>query len=136
MKKLALIGLPIILTALAFGLSSGQGNTLSFFTWSDYIDPKIIPAFEKKFGVKVNVSLYDTNEEMLAKLKAGGKGQYDLIVPSDYIVPVLIRQGLLRKLEVSKIPNLKNLDPLFRSTPADPNKCSPTAKLVKRACSA
>ena len=107
-------------SAVLVGISSGQNRVLSFFTWSEYIDPAIIKSFEKKFSVQVKTTLYESNEDMLSKLKAGGKGQYDIIVPSDYIVPVLIGNRLLQKLDSAKIPNLKNLDKQFLGTPVDP----------------
>ena len=77
-------------------------------------------AFEKKFGIKVRLDIFENNEEMVAKLQAGGVRQYDIIVPSDYIMPVLIAQNLIQPLDHSKIPNLKNLKPLFRQTGYDP----------------
>jgi spermidine/putrescine transport system substrate-binding protein len=99
---------------------------LRVYTWSEYMDEEKMPAdFEKKFGIKVRLDIYENNEEMVAKLQAGGASQYDIIVPSDYIMPVLINQKLIQPLDHSKIPNLKNLKPLFRETSYDPgNKYS------------
>jgi spermidine/putrescine transport system substrate-binding protein len=119
MKSRLILAVTTISTSL-MALSSGQNNVLNFFTWSEYIDPAIIKQFEKQFGAKVKTTFYESNEDMLAKLEAGGKGQYDLIVPSDYIIPVLIRKNLLQKFDAAKIPNLKNLDKQFSNTPVDP----------------
>ena len=81
--------------------------------------------FEAKTGIKVRLDIYENNEEMVAKLQAGGVSQYDIIVPSDYIMPVLINQHLIQPLDHAKIPNLKNLKPIFRNTTYDPgNKYS------------
>jgi spermidine/putrescine transport system substrate-binding protein len=77
-------------------------------------------AFEKATGIKVSLDLYESNEEMMAKLQSGGIGQYDIIIPSDYIIPSLINLNLLTPLDHSKIPNLKNLSEKFSSPDFDP----------------
>ncbi|MDW8426011.1 MAG: spermidine/putrescine ABC transporter substrate-binding protein [Meiothermus sp.] len=110
----------ILLTlAAALGLAWAQG-TLNLYTWTDYIDPSIVRDFEKETGLKVRITYYESNEEMQAKLQAGGVSQFDLVVPSDFIVPVLIKLNLLQPLDKSKLPNLKNLDPKFTNPPYDP----------------
>ncbi len=97
------------------------GNELRLYIWSEYIDPAIIKSFEQKFNCKVFVDLYESNEEMTAKLLAGGVSQYDIVVPSGYAVKSMIQQELLKKIDKTKIPNLKNLDPKFDKLPSDPN---------------
>ena len=61
---------------------------LNIYNWSDYVAEDTIPNFEKEFGVKVTYDTYESNEEMVAKLQAGASG-YDVVVPSNYIVPVM-----------------------------------------------
>ncbi len=107
------------LAALLAGFGSAQNKTLNFFNWSEYIDPKIIKDFEKLEGVKVNQSVYEANEDMLAKLKQGGTKQYDVVVPSGYIVGAMVKQNLLRPLDAALIPNLKNLGAKFKSPDFD-----------------
>ena len=85
---------------------------LNLFIWSNYIAPETLAKFERRYGVKVNVDLYDSNEALLAKLQAGNAG-YDVVCPSDYSVQVLIAQGLLRPLDRSALPHLGNVDPSF-----------------------
>ncbi len=99
---------------------------LNIFMWSEYMDEENMPAdFEKATGIKVRLDVYENNEEMVAKLQAGGVSQYDIIVPSDYIMPVLINQKLIQPLDHSKIPNIKNLKEIFTKTNYDPgNKYS------------
>jgi spermidine/putrescine transport system substrate-binding protein len=117
--------LMVVLALLAVPAAS-VAEELRIFTWSEYMDEEKMPAdFEKQFGIKVRLDIYENNEEMVAKLQAGGVGQYDIIVPSDYIMPVLINQKLIQPLDHAKIPNLGNLKPLFRETTYDPgNKYS------------
>ena len=100
--------------------TTAQSKTLNVFIWSEYIDAGIIKEFERANGVKVNMSLYESNEDMLAKLEAGGSKQYDVIVPSSYIVPVLVKKNLAQTLDLSKIPNWKNLGPSFKNPNFDP----------------
>ena len=93
---------------------------LNLFVWTEYIPDDIIECFERVYGVKVNRDEYSSNEEMYAKLSAGG-ANYDLVQPSDYFVGLMIRQGLLAKLDKSKAPVLGNMDPNYLNLPFDPN---------------
>lgn len=92
---------------------------LAFYNWSEYIDPELISAFEDEYGVDVIEDFYDSNEAMLAQLQAGAV--YDLIVPSDYMVGIMIDEGLLMALDQDAIPNMANLDEDFVNPPYDPN---------------
>ena len=83
---------------------------LHIYNWSDYIAEDTVPNFEKEFGVKVTYDTYESNEEMVAKLQAGATG-YDIVVPSSYWAKLQADGGLLRKLDKSKLPGMKNLDP-------------------------
>jgi len=115
-----------ILTIIAMVVLLGASlacakEELRIFSWSEYMDEvEMTKAFEKKTGIKVKLDLYESNEDMMAKLQAGGLRQYDIIIPSDYILPSLINLKLIQKLDHSKIPNLKNLFPRFRNTAFDP----------------
>jgi spermidine/putrescine transport system substrate-binding protein len=93
---------------------------LNIYNWSDYIAPETVPNFEKEFGVKVTYDTYESNEEMVAKLQAGAKG-YDIVVPSGYIVPVLVATGLIAPVNRRYIPNWKNVAPIFVNPVLDPD---------------
>jgi spermidine/putrescine transport system substrate-binding protein len=123
MRKLMLLVLAMVLLGASVAVAAQE---LRVYTWSEYMDEAKMPAdFEKKFGIKVRLDIYENNEEMVAKLQAGGTGLYDIIVPSDYIMPVLINQKLIQPLDHTKIPNLANLKPTFRNASYDPgNKYS------------
>jgi spermidine/putrescine transport system substrate-binding protein len=90
------------------------------FIWSEYLDPKIVAQFEKEFDCKVTIDLYEDNESMMAKLAGGGSSLYDICVPSDYIIPALLKEKLLAPLRAENIPNIKNLDPQFANREYDP----------------
>ena len=119
MKKwmLVLVGVSILFGAV----SALAAEELKIFIWSEYMDEENMPKdFEKATGIKAKLDLYESNEEMMAKLQAGGVGQYDIIVPSDYIMPSLINLGLIQKLDHAQIPNIKNLGNKFQNTTFDP----------------
>lgn len=83
-----------------------QGDThksLNLFTWPQLIDVEYLEKFEEETGIKVHVSYYEENEEMLVKLKATGGYGYDLVVPSDYAVQWLRQEGLLKKIDKSRL---------------------------------
>jgi spermidine/putrescine-binding protein len=126
MKKLLTIIAIFGLAALVLSAcSSGGGEQelaeeLHIYNWSEYIDPAVYDAFEEEYGVKVIEDTFSSNEELLAKIQAGATG-YDLIVPSDYMVEIMIQEDLLTKLNHDNIPNLANLSDLFKSPPYDPD---------------
>jgi putrescine transport system substrate-binding protein len=91
--------------------AAAQG-TLNIYNWSNYIAPTTIPGFEKETGIKVRYDTFDSNEILHAKLVAGKTG-YDIVVPSSYWGKIQADGGLLQKLDKSKIPNYKNLDPVL-----------------------
>ena len=91
---------------------------LNFYNWTEYIDPELIAQFESEYGVDVVEDFYDSNEAMLAKLQSGAV--YDLIVPSDYMVAIMIEEGILAEVQKDAIPNISNLDPFFADPAYDP----------------
>ena len=104
---------------------AAKPEELNLYIWSEYIDPAIITQFEEKYHCKVVISLYESNEEMLGKLQAGGVNQYDIVVPSDFIMNSLIKLGLLREIDHSAVPNIANIKDKCANPPFDPgNKFS------------
>ncbi|MDI3480771.1 MAG: spermidine/putrescine transport system substrate-binding protein potC [Tepidanaerobacteraceae bacterium] len=93
---------------------------LNFFNWSEYMPDSVLKKFQEEYGIKVNYSTYSSNEEMLAKIMAGGTGQYDLAVASDYMVATMIHQSLLEKIDKDKITNLKNIGDVYLNKDYDP----------------
>ena len=94
------------------------------YNWEEYIHPDTIPNFEKEFGVKITYDTYPGNEQLLAKLQAGG-ARYDVVFPTHNFVPIHIGQGLLAPLNHENIPDLKNVTSRFLNTSFDPgNKYS------------
>ena len=123
MKKI-LISVTLILTMIlsltACGGGSESKETLNVYNWGDYIDKSVIREFEDEFGVKVNYEEYATNEEMLAKIEAGGTA-YDVIFPSEYMIEYMISKDLLNELDYANLDNFKNLDERFTNLAYDAN---------------
>jgi spermidine/putrescine transport system substrate-binding protein len=105
-----------LLGAGAFGAEA----RLHLFIWSEYLPDNVAREFERRFDCKLVIDLYEDAESMLAKIQNGGAAGYDVAVPPDYIVPVLIREKLVAPLRKENIPNLKNLDEKFLNPPFDP----------------
>lgn len=89
---------------------SRLSRQLFFYNWSDYIDPAVLEQFEAEYGVRVVVDTYDSNEDMLAKVRAGNSG-YDIVVPSDYAVQIMIAEGLAAPIDKTLLTNIVHLDP-------------------------
>jgi spermidine/putrescine transport system substrate-binding protein len=106
-------------SAATVALISGCGRSseeakpvLHVYNWSDYIAEGLIEQFEEANNCEVVYDVYDSNEALYAKLKAGASG-YDVIFPSSYFVTVMVEEGMLQAINKANIPNLKNLDPQF-----------------------
>jgi spermidine/putrescine-binding protein len=101
-------------------ISTGPGEKkLNVYIWSEYLPQEVIDEFTKRTGIAVNYDLYDSNESVLEKLQSG-VAAYDLVVPSDYMVRILIELKLLRPLEKARLKNFGNLDPRFLDQEFDP----------------
>jgi len=120
--KRRMLGLAAALTVAFAGTATAanKADTLYLFSWSQYMNPALITAFEKKYDVKVVQNFYESMPEMFAKLRAGGDSQYDIIVPSNYYVPRLIATGLIQPLNKAEIPNLDNVADTFVKPAYDP----------------
>lgn len=103
--------LTTFLLGLALSSTAQAQGQLNMYNWSDYIGEKTLANFEKEFGIKMRYDNFDSNELVHAKLVAGRTG-YDIIVPSSNWGALQARGGLLNKIDKSKIPNFKNLDPI------------------------
>jgi spermidine/putrescine-binding protein len=93
---------------------------VNLFVWTEYIPQDTIDCFQLVYGLTVNRDEYSANEDMYAKLNSGSTS-YDLVQPTDYIVGLMARQGLIQKLDKSKLPNFGNLDPNYLNLAFDPN---------------
>ncbi|MFQ3591164.1 MAG: extracellular solute-binding protein, partial [Chloracidobacterium sp.] len=109
------------LTAVALGPPPHMASetTLHIYIWSNYTSERLLRDFEQRYRCRVVVETYDSNEALLAKLQTG-VARYDLIAPSDYLVGILVREGLLRPIDRSRLTNWHHLDPAFLGASYDP----------------
>jgi spermidine/putrescine-binding protein len=91
---------------------------LNFYNWSEYMDPELITAFEEQYELDIVEDFYESNEALLAQMQAGAV--YDVIVPSDYMVGIMIQNELLAPINPEAVPNLANLLARFTELPYDP----------------
>jgi spermidine/putrescine-binding protein len=120
--------LPLLALALAAAACGGgaeqaaapaEAGRLNIYIWSEYLPQEVIDQFSRETGIEVNFDLYDSNEALLQKLQSG-VADYDVVVPSDYMVKILILEGLIQPLDHGRLPNRANLDPRFLDKPFDP----------------
>ena len=134
-KKMKRISVFAMSMMLAVGLLAGCGSNgskdgdnsgsklsgeLNLFTWDGMFPQEILDGFEAETGVRIRYSNFDYDEDMLAKLEEAEGGDYDLIIADDYIIEVAIQEGLVQKLDASKLTNYGNLNPVFMSQFYDP----------------
>lgn len=103
------------------------GTTLNVYNWGEYISDgsegslDVNREFEKLTGINVNYAEYDSNESMYTKIKNGG-ASYDIVIPSDYMIERLIAEGLLTKIDVTKLQNYGNIADEYKGIYFDPNE--------------
>lgn len=130
MKKIVII---LMATALLFSIApqpaveAKDKTVLRVYNWGEYISNgeddtlDVIAEFEKRFtDIDVEYTTYATNEEMYAKI-ASGAANYDIVIPSDYMISRMINEDFLTKLDFNNIPNYKNIDEQFSNLEFDPN---------------
>ena len=128
-----LIALILILTVMAPMVAAKpqndyshlKGTTLNVYNWGEYISDgsegslDVNKAFEEKYGIKVNYTNYESNENMYNKLKSGG-ADYDVVIPSDYMIAKLIEEDMLAKLNFDNIPNAQYIVDDYKGLYYDP----------------
>lgn len=107
------------LSLVAVHTGRGEERVLNLLCWTEYVPVSVTEGFTKQSGVRVVIENYNSNEQMLAMLRAKPQ-HYDLVQPSQAYVETLIRSTGLEPLDTARIPNLRHLDPQFRGLPHDP----------------
>lgn len=104
--------------AVAASPAAAEG-VLNIYNWGEYINPAVLKKFEADTGIKVKLDTYASNEEMLAKVQAGGTG-YDIVFPSVHMHDIMAKLDLLEKTNINEYPGFKNIDPTFLRAKSDP----------------
>ncbi len=127
MRKLTCLLTAVILCGMLGGCGSWQTTektvTLNVYNWGEYIDDEILDVnalFEEETGIKVNYKTFESNESMYTILESGA-AEYDVVIPSDYMIGKMIQEGMLAKLNFNNIPNYKFIDEAHKGLEYDPN---------------
>lgn len=125
MKKL-LAGLLIVAMSVTSLCGCGaksdvaDNGELNVFVWTEYVPDAVFEKFTEQTGIKVNVSTYSSNEDMLAKVKSEAEGTYDVVLPSDYMIQLMIAQDMLEPLDKEKLTNINNIGESYLNPSYDP----------------
>jgi spermidine/putrescine transport system substrate-binding protein len=121
MKRLAL-ALTLLSAPALFSAPAFAAGELKVYHWFEYMPPELVDKFEAETGIDVTIDTYDSNEAMLASLKAGRLGEYDVAVPGDYMVEIMRNQGLLDSYTPEEMPNFANIQEEWLDVPFDPGR--------------
>lgn len=108
--KSALLG---SIASVLFAIPAFAEGALNIYAWSDSIDPALIARFEAETGIKVSMGSYQSNEDLLTKIQAGSAG-YDIVMPSQHFVKIMIDQGLLEDIDAQTLAAFQQVDPKWR----------------------
>ncbi|MBQ2414835.1 MAG: spermidine/putrescine ABC transporter substrate-binding protein [Alistipes sp.] len=130
MKKILAIALCVVMLGSFATMFAGCGKTdageVNVYNWGEYIAEgqdglmNVIEEFEKETGIKVNYTTYETNEDLYNMLK-NSNVSYDVIVPSEYMISKMIKEGMLLELNYDNIPNYKYINDRFKGLDCDPD---------------
>ncbi len=118
MKKIILV---MLISITVFACTKKAQNEIFIYNWSEYIPENVLKQFEKETGIKVIYTTYDSNEAMYSKIKVTGGADYDIAVPSTYYVEKMQREGLIQKIDKSKLSNFNNINPALLNQAYDKN---------------
>lgn len=98
---------------------------LNVMNWDFYIGETTIPSFEEETGVQVRYTIYSSNEDAYAKIKAS-PGVFDIVIPSDYMMEIMREERMIQQVDLSRVPAIENIDPAYRGLRFDPDEyCVP-----------
>ncbi len=109
----------LLVVTFALATATSAQRVVNVCSWGEYIDTDLITQFEEETGIRVNYQTVESNETLYSLLKSGG-GDYDVIVPSDYMISQLIEEDMLEELDYSQIPNFSLIGEDFKHLPYDP----------------
>lgn len=115
-----LLVMVMVFSFLVMGCGSDPKEVIYVYNWGDYIDEDVLKIFEDETGIRVIYETYATNEEMYTKISRGGTN-YDIAIPSEYMIEKMIRESLLEPVALSKIPNYSYIDDAFKNLSFDPD---------------
>ena len=122
MKKLVVCALCAAMVVPTVTVSvSADSKELVLYTWEGMFPQEILDGFEEETGIKIVYSNFDTDETMLEKLSMAKGGDYDVVIADDYIIQNAIEEGLVEKLDTSRLSGWDNINPLYQGQFFDPD---------------
>ncbi|MGI9418508.1 MAG: extracellular solute-binding protein [Geminicoccaceae bacterium] len=118
MKRFKRLGATALLLVMSAGTAQAEGQ-LSIYHWFEYIPQELLNKFAEETGIEVTMDTYDSNEAMLATLKAGSLGSYDVAVPGDYMVQIMASEGMLDTIADGELANFGNIEKQWVDVPFD-----------------
>ena len=119
LRRAAAFAVLTLALALAPVPAAGQ---LAIYHWFDYVPPALLARFSTETGIEVTMEVYESNAELLASLRAGGLGRYDVAVPSDYLVGIMADEGMLDEIAPGELTNRGNIEAQWLDVPYDPGR--------------
>lgn len=121
MKKiLSLVLVTMMLLAILPTAAFAEGS-VTVYNWEEYISPDAIKMFEEETGITVNMTYFTTNEDMMVQVR-NSSSSFDVVIPSDYCVERLAKEGLLEEINFDNVPNYKNIGENFKAQYYDPDQ--------------
>ena len=123
MKKIIPLLLAFLMLTACLALSGcgKEKQVLNLYSWDGMFPQEVLDAFTAETGIEINYVFFDTDETMLAKLQAAKGGEYDVIIADDYIVELAVNEGLVKKLDKSRLNNIGNVNPYYQGQFYDPS---------------
>lgn len=121
MKTILKLGAAVVALGLTAGTAQAEGK-LSIYHWFEYIPQELLDKFAAKYDVEVTMDTYDSNESLLAALKAGKMGSYDVAVPGDYMVEIMAADGMLDTIADGELKNKANIEDQWLDVGFDPGR--------------
>lgn len=109
----------VMIFAVSCGGAKTEKKVLNVYNWGDYMDLDTVKKFTEKTGIEVVYEDFITNEDMYVKIKNGSEN-YDVVIPSDYMIKKMIDEDMLQKVDMTKIPNYKNIGESYKNLEYDP----------------
>ncbi len=100
--------------------SDVTSTDLNLFTWAGMFPQEVLDRFTRETGIEIHYANFDYDEDMLAKLENADGGDYDVVIADDYIIQIAIEEGLVQKLDVSKLLNWECINPIYQGQFYDP----------------
>ena len=119
-KLFSLLLCTIIIASLVVGCKKQEVSEINFYNYGENIDDETLKEFEKKYNIKVNMETFDDMEAMYSKVKSGA-GQYDVVLVSDALMPRMINEKLIQKINKENIPNISQMDEQYLNLEMDPD---------------